>query len=347
MKVLCVGPLWRGSNAGGLFRALSRQGVIIEVVDEFYHLSLQHEQHLLLRAATKILRPCQILSFNRAIIQKFRLFEPEVLFVYKGSFVLPSTLNEIKSSGSYLANFYPDVSMFSHGKLLPRTLPLYDLIYTTKTFGIKDLKTIFGVENSVFIPHGFDPDIHRRVEGFQSLKEKYQCDVSFIGTWSKKKESYLAFVKEKLPDINLRIWGNQWENCSSSILKTSIQYTEIIGDLYALAIQSSSINLGILSEKVKGASSGDRITSRTFHITGSGGFLLHERNEESVQYFEDGKEASFFDSLEELVEHIRYYLENERERKAIQEAGYQRALKEHSLDNRALEVLHHFEKLLI
>jgi hypothetical protein len=40
-KILCVGPLWRGSNAGGLFKALARQGSLIEIIDEFYEIPLK------------------------------------------------------------------------------------------------------------------------------------------------------------------------------------------------------------------------------------------------------------------------------------------------------------------
>ena len=112
-----------------------------------------------------------------------------------------------------------------------------------------------------------------------------------------------------------------------------------MGDLYAIAIQSSKINLGILSEVVVGSSSGDLITSRTFHIPGSNGFLLHERNEESVLYFEEDKEAGFFDGPDELISKIKFFLNNEGIRNKIKEAGYQRSLRDHSLDVRARKVM--------
>ncbi|MCB9294275.1 MAG: glycosyltransferase [Lewinellaceae bacterium] len=346
MKILCIGPLWRGSNAGGLFKAFGRQGCLIEVVDEFYYLSLQQEQSLPLKICTKILRPWQIQSFNLAILSKFSLVKPDILLVYKGAFIKSTTLIRIKQRGAKLVNFYPDVSMFSHGKLLPQTMPLFDLVFTTKTFGKEDLRNAFGVENSVFIPHGFDPEIHRLIPGFNDLKQKYVCDVSFIGTWSPKKEALLAKLKTSLPGIELKIWGNQWHKSKEENLKKSIQHNEVLGDLYALAIQSSTINLGILSERVRGASSGDRITSRTFHIPGSGGFLLHERNAESVQYYQENKEAAFFETPEELADKVQYYLNNPEKREAIRLAGYKRALADHSLDSRAKTVLAHLHNLL-
>lgn len=345
MKILCIGPLWRGSNAGGLFKALNRQGVLIEVVDEYYHISLQR-QMIALKISTRLLRPWQIKSFNQAILAQYKLFQPDIVLVYKGAFIQPQTLTFIKEQGCKVVNFYPDVSLFSHGKLLPKTMGLYDLVFTTKTFGVKDMNDAFGLEKSIFIPHGFDPEIHHLTEGFQNLKKQYACDVSFIGTWSPKKEKLLSFLKNENPNLNLRIWGSQWGKAKSENLSKSIMLSEVRGDLYATAISASKINLGILSEKVKGASSGDLITSRTFHIPGSGGFLLHERNRESILYFSENHEAAFFESPEELSCKVRYFLNHSDKREEIRLNGYKRAQKSHSLDHRAATVLSELRKLL-
>jgi spore maturation protein CgeB len=167
----------------------------------------------------------------------------------------------------------------------------------------------------------------------------YGCDVSFIGTYSPKKEKLLAALKEALPSIHLKIWGDQWFRATAPSIKSSIQGRSITGDLYALAIQCSKINLGILNEQVTGASSGDLITSRTFHIPGSSGFMLHERNEESVQYFKEGEEAGFFDGEKELVEQVSLYLGNDSLRDRVAMAGYKRALADHSLDERAKKII--------
>ena len=344
MKILCVGPLWRGSNAGGLFRALSRNGCYIDIVDEYYYLSF-HASDLKTKVVQKLIRPLQVKEFNKAITDSINLFRPHVLLVYKGAFVVPETLKYAKEKGCRLVLFYPDVSMTAHGNYLPQDIPHYELVFTTKTFGIKDLEQTFGVKNAKFIPHGFDPDIHRKLNISQEDKNAYGCDVSFIGTFSPKKEKLLAALKKALPGIDLKIWGNQWFKSTDTVIKDSIQHTAISGDMYAMAIQCSKINLGILSEKVSGASSGDLITSRTFHISGSAGFLLHEKNEESVQYFIQDVEAGFFDGEEDLVAQVKKYLADDALREKVRMAGYQRALKDHSLDARAAVVIDHLKRM--
>jgi len=343
MRLLTVGPLWRGSNAGGLFRALSRAGCLIEVIDEFYYISLRSTKKTT-KIAERIIRPLQEKEFNDAIKSRIITFRPEVVLIYKGAFVQPSTLTFAREHNCKLVLFYPDVSMTFHGANIPSSIPLYDMIFTTKTFGITDMQAKFGVKNAVFIPHGFDPEIHRPLHIGSEEQKIFGCDASFIGTWSPKKEKWLSYLKEKLPNINLKIWGDQWGKASATAIKTSIQGKSVLGDLYALAIQSSKINLAILSEQVSGSSSGDLITSRTFHIPGAQGFMLHERNEESVLYFRENEEAAFFDGPEEMAEQVTRFLGDDAAREKIQTAGYERAWKEHSLDARAATILSHMRK---
>ena len=340
MRILCVGPYWRGSNAGGLFRAFSRKGCIIEVLDEFYYISLRSKSKLT-KAAERVIRKRQADEFNQAIQSHISIFKPDILFIYKGAFVYPESVLFAKSVRCITALFYPDVSMTAHGGYIPNTIPIYDIIFTTKTFGIKDMSEQFGVQNSFFIPHGFDPDIHKIVKIARREHDMFDCDVSFIGTYSPKKEQSLSFLKTHFPELTLKIWGDQWQRATNSELFSCIQYQPVLGDFYAIAIQCSLINLGILSEKVIGATSGDLITSRTFHIPACGGFMLHEKNAESALYFKEGEEAAFYVDNHDLVEKVKYYLENETERLAIKERGHLRVLREHSLDQRAQLILDH------
>ena len=343
MRILNIGPLWRGSNAGGLFRALSREGCLIEVIDEFYFVSLQTRKKST-KILERIIRPLQEVEFNNAIKKQIEIFKPDILFVYKGVFVTTDTLSFARNHQCKLVLFYPDVSMSAHGANIPKAIPMYDLVFTTKTFGIRDLESKYGVKNAFFIPHGFDPDIHRRLATSNEENAIFGCDASFVGNWSPKKEKWLAHLKGKMPEIKLNIWGDQWGK-ADPILSSSIKGRPVLGDLYALAIQCSKINLGILSEQVSGASSGDLITSRTFHIPAASGFLLHERNEESVLYYKEDEEAAFFDGPEELVAKVAKYMNDDAGREKIRIAGHKRALAEHSLDARAKVIIERFKLL--
>jgi spore maturation protein CgeB len=71
-----------------------------------------------------------------------------------------------------------------------------------------------------------------------------------------------------------------------------------------------------------------------------GGFLLGDRSDEHLEFFEEGKEAEFFDSPEEYLEKIDYYLGHETDRMRIAEAGYLRCMSSgYSYDDRLRSVL--------
>ena len=52
----------------------------------------------------------------------------------------------------------------------------------------------------------------------------------------------------------------------------------------------------------------DLHTSRTFEIPACGGFMLSERSKEHSDFFEENKEAIFFDSAEELFNKINIFI---------------------------------------
>lgn len=329
-KILCIGEEWRGSNASGLFYALSRVGCITTVVNELAYVSVKGAGFST-KAMNWSIRKTQIQDFNNQLTKITKSVKPDWVFVYKGAFIKPETIYFWKKHGLPVVNFFPDVSFRAHGRYIPDCIRLYDHIFTTKSFGAQDLEKNFGIhsEKVSFLPHGFDPAVHRPLP----TDPAFHCDVSFIGNYSLHKESYLKTLKQHMPEMDLKIWGSTWRK--NGPLSNAIQSIAVLGDSYALAIGSSKVNVALLSEVVKGASSGDQVTSRSFHIPAAGGFMLHQRTEEIKQYFEEDKEIACFESEDELADKVTYYLNKESERERMRVNGHKRAIIEHSLDARA------------
>lgn len=343
LRVLFPGLLSPGSNSGSMARALARCGPIVNCVDQGNYLPMPHSRRRFIRAIYRFLHPMFVRQYNDRVAAELRLFRPDLMVVYKGESLEPRSLRLARELGATCYNIYPDVSAFTHGPRIPKCIPLYDHVFTTKSFGIRDFQKHFNLNRVTYLPHGFDPELHRPVELTPELERQFGADASFIGTWSPKKEAYLAAVAAHAPEINLKIWGSQWEKCRTASLEPHILGRDIMGTLYPVAIQASRVNIGILSEVWKGASSGDQTTSRTFHLPASGGFMLHERTDELAQFFTEGKEVGCFGTPQELGEKVRFYLEHETEREAIRQAGHQRCIRENSMDARAARILdfHH------
>jgi len=333
LRILCIGETWYGSDARAAFAALRRAGHSIEVIDESHFVPTEWESFNA-RVIRKLFRSTMVSELTNRAARLVDLFRPSVLFVFKGNYVAAELIRNAKSAGVLTVNYYPDVSFMTHGPQLPKALPLYDHVFNTKTFGVKDMSA-HGVPSVSFLPPGFDPEIHKPVPLSASDVETFGCDVSFIGTWSPKKETMLASLKRALPDIRLRVWGNQWNKRTTRDLDDCVMGMGVHGEDYTRAICASKICLGLLSEARTGASSGDLITARTFQVPACGVFMLHERNAEVTEYFSEGTDAEFFGSTGELASKVAQYLADDGSRSRIAESGLRRSHESnYSIDQR-------------
>lgn len=339
LRILAIGEAWQGSNSYAFFRSFRRSGHSVSILTvEGYAAAgwTSTPLRLLRRLAT----PLAVRDFTAAIERETRWLRPHLLFVFKGHMVEPRAIRFVQKSGGVAINFWPDVSVMAHGALIPQALRVYDWVFTTKTFGVADMERQLGVKAASFIPHAFDPETHQPMRLAADDAALYNSDASFIGTWSPKKEVMLAHLARTNPGLRLRVWGAQWRNAKAAFAPGTLTDQYVLGAEYAKAICASKINIAILSEVRAGASSGDQITSRTFHIPAAGGFMLHERTEEVKEYFVEGQECAMFEGADELADKVRYYLSHETERERIALAGRQRCFTSgYSADDRARIIL--------
>jgi spore maturation protein CgeB len=190
-----------------------------------------------------------------------------------------------------------------------------------------------GAKRVEYLPFCYDPNMLRKPEVVTEEDiRKYATDVVFAGTWEPMREQWL----EHLSGFDLAVWGNMWERVPEGTplrekWKGNAVYGEEISKLFAV----SKIHLNFLREQNK-----DSHNVRTLEIPGFGGFLLTQRSrEQAEELFTEGKEIACFDSVEELKEKIRYYIEHEDERLAIAAAGHERAVREHQAIHRLRRVV--------
>lgn len=344
-RAIVVCDQWLGSNGYAGMKALRRAGWSVLVVPEWESVPVRWTSPLM-RVIGRAIRPLAVREFNRLLITQAIRTTPDLLLVFKGMFIQAAALKRLRMLGTRLLCFYPDVSFRTHGPYLPAALPEYDWIFTTKSFGVKDLQDQLGVNRASVVRHAFDPDLHRPTAPSTDDLKRYGCDVSFIGTWSPKKERILQELRARLPSLQMRIWGEQWATrARSTQLDEVIQRRGVEGEEYVRAIASSKINLAILSERRLGASSGDLLTSRTFHIPACGGFMLHERTAELLDVLHEPSEVACFDNVDEMVAKIEYFLGEDAARRGIAVRGRERIRAAHSWDQRVREILDAVERL--
>lgn len=143
----------------------------------------------------------------------------------------------------------------------------------------------------------------------------YQSDICFIGSWDKERSWWLEHLIERLPHLNLALWGNGWLNNLSpeSLLRKYYRGPALYGAEMIKAFRLSSISLNFIRTQ--------NITShnmRTCEIPASQSFMLTQRTEEQAELlFTEGKTIVCFESLDELTQKVIKYLEHREQRDAI------------------------------
>ena len=327
-----------GSSARGVLAGLRRLGN--EVTSANYREIIPKVTTRRLKLLRRLLLPWYVRDYNNYLLAMHDLARPEIFLAVKGQYMLPETLREFRERGTRTYDYYPDVSAFTHDKYIPKAVPEYDHVFTTKSFQLRDFPERLGVRSISFIPHGYDPDVYRPHDLTEWDRRQYAADVCFIGSHTAQKEELIGAIARSLPDVRLKIWGNLWAGrCRGPELRRAVTGRPLYGLAYAKAVRASKICLGINSEVVAGASSGDLMSQRSFEVPASGGFLLHDRNEEVRCFYVEGEEMACFEGPAELAAKVRYYLRHPERRRAIAAAGHRRCVPAYSYDERMKQLL--------
>ena len=267
-----------------------------------------------------------VLSLNRTILARAAEIKPDVVWVGKGRHVFPETLQELKRRwGSLLVHYTPDAAFHFRGNLsrhFERCVPVYDLLVTTKSYELKQYQECGAQELLLQYPT-FDEELHRPMTLTLDEQRRYSSDVAFLGTYGpgKSRDKFLAPLEGL--QIDLGIWGQYWtRRCKHPYLRQCVRGVALCGPEYAKAICASKIGLGLLQKNVP-----DRNTTRSVEIPATGTFLLAERTDDHLSMFDEGKEAEFFETQQEVTEKVSFYLKHPAARRRIAEAGRERCFK--------------------
>ena len=322
---------------------------INHIVDSFYkstdleinilHQSLTNSKGLVSifeKIFYKLKLPLDIDNINKRLINEVKHFNPEVLFIIKGNLIKPSTLRSIKNINPniILISWTLDDMYASHNRSLyyKNGLNLYDHIFTTKSYNLTELNSL-GAKKVHFLYQAYSNIYH--IPCKQCENSKYKFDVLFIGTAEKERIDSLNYLAQN--GIKINIYGGGWNKVNKTTLHNNLVINEydLIGSDYADAISCSKISLCFLRKINR-----DLHTSRSIEIPACKGFMIAERTNEHLDLFEENKEAVYFSNDCELLEKVKYYLENEKERLSISNNGYHKCIKkDYSYDNMVKKIL--------
>ena len=293
--------------------------------------------NLLDRLLHRLRLPRDTHHFNKRIKQACNKLKPDLVFIVKGVLVKPATLKYIARSGARSVSWTNDDMYAWHNRSWWYTwsLKYYDLVVTQKSYNAHPNELPSLGARVLFQDKAIDPAINKPVTNCGDYNGVH--DVVFIGTKEQDRLEHLQYLAQH--GIVVHIYGWAVEEKGTQHPNLIFHHTHLYGDDYNASLGCSKIALNFLRKMNR-----DLQTSRSIEIPAAGGFMLAERTNEHRRLFEEGKEAEFFGSKEELLEKVRYYLQHDAERKAIAQAGYRRVLEsDYTFKNRMTEILKRLE----
>lgn len=278
------------------------------------------------RVSWKLGLPLDRTGANRKIRQEVMRNSYDLVWIEKGNTVRPGTLQYVHRTarGMPIVSYTEDDMFNRHNRSLyyTRGLPYYDVVFTTKSYNAnpEELPAL-GARRVEFVDKAYDRHVHRPVKITQADVTAVGGDVGFIGSYAAERAAGMLYLARS--GIRVRVFGGgSWEKMAGSHPNLVIEGQPLYSDDYAKGLCATRINLCFLRKMNR-----DMQTDRTMEIPACGAFMLAERTDEHLWLFEEGQEAAYFDSDEELLEKVRYYLDHDDERAAIARAGRQRCLK--------------------
>lgn len=324
-KVLFVGDLNQGTRS--LMRAQKLKDLCGEVVTltntPVPFIAGIHKPSLLTRVLYKLRLPQDETTINQTLQRLARSGEIFDAFWFEKSIMLrPETLKLIKQAlpEARLISISEDdmYALHNRSRYYEKSLPFYDVVFTTKTYNLEELKQL-GARRTEFFLDSYDEDLHRPLVGFHVMDDK-DIDVSFVGTYEKERGQTIQWLAAQ--GVRIVVYGNGWASLKNSHPNLDILNRPVYGEEYVEIINRSKINLGFLRKINR-----DQVTSRSMEITGAAAFLLAERTDRHLKLFEESVEAEFFSSDEELLEKIKKYLCDPEQARRIGLAARERCLR--------------------
>ena len=268
---------------------------------------------------------------NFTLIIRYLRYKPEVFFVIKGLNIYPTVLKFI-SNKTVCINWNLDdfLNPKNSNKKLIKSIKFYDLIISPKIerfdkYILKGAKKLLFIENFYFKKYFYPTN----------LKKNYE--ISFIGSWSKKRNKLINIIADK---HIVHVFGNSWKlkNKNHRVIKQD----EINPHKFREVVSQSKINLNFLTEE-----NYDTSNLRFFEVSACKGLLLSEYSQRFENILSSKNEIFYFKNIDEINCIIDEILRlNENEISSISHAASTK-IKYHSFDNRCEKILIELQKRIL
>ena len=257
-------------------------------------------------------------SARAGLLEIVNDFKPDMVFSINGNsyyeFVNEEVLKYFKKNDITTVTWYMDtVKRFEH---IEQNIKLFDRVLVFEPNDVPYIREKYE-RDAQYLPIGVSEELY--CQGKDDVKKLY--DVSFVGNPSDKRLELLDRVAEYCVNNNKKmiVYGHYWHNkhwwqekfAKKKFAKQHPYLVDFIhngfisGDKVANLYQQSKVCLNIHIALHKG------VNPRTFEVMGNGNFELCDYREDAKNLgLISGENIVLYDSFDECVEKLDYYLNN-------------------------------------
>jgi spore maturation protein CgeB len=278
---------------------------------------------------------------NRELIRIAEEFQPDIIWVFKGLEIFPSTLKKLRRK-FLLANFNPDhpfiiIAKSNGNRNVKNSVGLYHLHFSYHSDLVRRIKDEFNIP-AVFLPFAYDRfDLEYELP--ETISEILKiCFQANPDAWRVQKIKKLADA-----GIEVDVYGHGWNKTSLRNYKNVRLYPIASRKMFWLLNQEYRVQLNLFRKY-----NNDSHNMRTFEIPAVGGIQLSPFSTEQAEFFEENKEIFLFKSDGQMISMSKKLLSMPgSEAEEIRKAARTRSINSpYSFEDRALTVYKSFQQLL-
>lgn len=335
LVVVYHGALWPGSTSLQRYEAFRAiEGVRAVPVDT--GTKPGDKATFVQRLRWKIGLPQDHYRENEKLLHAVEDARPDIVMIDSSRVLTRRTLKKCRDIGVRCMAFYsPDDLVAGHSLSLRlrRSLPDWDVVFTTKSFNVAELADM-GVKGPYLVGKAYDPDLHRPMTAQEVGPEFESFDLVFIGAYEKERCASINACAEA--GMSVVVYGGELAGWSRLLLHPrAVLRDAMLNRDYVRSMHHGRIALCFLRKINR-----DRITQRSMEITAMARPMLAEKTSEHDEVFSDGTEYVGFTTDGDLVSKARRLLSDDAARHNLAGAGRRRCLSSgYSTLDRAREML--------
>lgn len=278
-------------------------------------------------------RPVRLAMFSSETVEACRSFRADCVIATGIAPLTPDALKAMKEIDTDCINYLTDDpwNQAHYAPWFMETLPHYDRVFSTRRANLEDLRQA-GCHRVEHLPFAYNPEICLSAGADTSeINEDSAPDVLFVGGADPDRLPYISALVDA--GLQVALYGGYWTR-----YRKTREFAMGCADPSTLARATARAKVALCLVR---RANRDGHVMRSFEIPASGGCMLAENTDEHRVVFGEEKDCVvYFNTIDEMIEKVRWLLDHEDERRRLARAAHQRIVQgRHTYQDRLQSML--------